>query len=77
MRGGGGGRAREEGPARILAVWCPDWPEETADRHDARAFERVITAVADFCPVVEVVRPGLCVLNARGPARYFGGGRPW
>jgi hypothetical protein len=54
-------------------VWCPDWPEETADRHDARAFERVITAVADFCPVVEVVRPGLCVLNARGPARYFGG----
>jgi protein ImuB len=71
--GSGGGRPRNEGPARILAVWCPDWPEETADRHDARAFERVITAVADFCPVVEVVRPGLCVLNARGPARYFGG----
>ena len=58
-------------------MWCPDWPEETADRHDARAFERVITAVADFCPVVEVVRPGLCVLNARGPARYFGGDRRW
>jgi protein ImuB len=70
---GGGGRARNEGPARILAVWCPDWPEETANGHDARAFERVITAVAGFCPVVEVVRPGLCVLSARGPARYFGG----
>ena len=27
----------------------------------------------DFCPVVEVVRPGLCLLSARGPARYFGG----
>jgi protein ImuB len=69
----GAARGRNEGPARILAVWCPDWPEETADSHDARAFERVITAVADFCPVVEVVRPGLCVLSARGPARYFGG----
>src|ERR1700761_162622 len=69
----GAARGRNERPPRILAVWCPDWPEETADRHDARAFERVITAVADFCPVVEVVRPGLCVLNARGPARYFGG----
>jgi len=60
-------------PARILAVWCPDWPEETADRQDARAFEPVVAAVTGFCPVVEVVRPGLCVLNARGPARYFGG----
>ncbi len=54
-------------------MWCPDWPEETADHHDARAFERVVTAVEEFCPVVEVVRPGLCLLNARGPARYFGG----
>jgi protein ImuB len=60
-------------PARILAVWCPDWPEETTDSSDARAFEQVVTAVEDFCPVVEVVRPGLCLLSARGPARYFGG----
>jgi protein ImuB len=65
-----GGAAR---PARILAVWCPDWPEETTDSSDARAFEQVVTAVEDFCPVVEVVRPGLCLLSARGPARYFGG----
>ena len=68
MRAGGAAR-----PARILAVWCPDWPEETTDSSDARAFEQVVTAVADFCPVVEVVRPGLCLLSARGPARYFGG----
>ena len=68
MRAGGAAR-----PARILAVWCPDWPEETTDSSDARAFEQVVTAVEDFCPVVEVVRPGLCLLSARGPARYFGG----
>jgi protein ImuB len=67
-------RAGNEGrPARILAVWCPEWPEETAGHAEARAFERVVAAVEDFCPVVEVVRPGLCVLSARGPARYFGG----
>ncbi len=68
MRAGGAAR-----PARILAVWCPDWPEETTDSSDARAFEQVVKAVEDFCPVVEVVRPGLCLLSARGPARYFGG----
>ena len=40
---------------------------------EARAFEPVVTAVAGFCPTVEVVRPGLCAFAARGPARYFGG----
>jgi protein ImuB len=71
-------RAGSEGrPARILAVWCPDWPEESSEESaapaEARAFERVVTAVEAFCPVVEVIRPGWCVLGARGPARYFGG----
>ena len=60
-------------PARILAVWCPGWPEEDPGGTDARAFERVVTVVEDFCPEVEVLRPGMCVLAARGPARYFGG----
>ena len=60
-------------PARILAVWCPDWPDEAAGRSETRAFGRVVTAVEEFCPVVEVLRPGMCVLGARGPARYFGG----
>jgi protein ImuB len=40
---------------------------------DARTFERIVTVVESFTPRVEVVRPGLCVLAARGPARYFGG----
>jgi protein ImuB len=55
-------------------VWCPEWPEETSgDSAEARAFGQVVAVVEDFCPRVEVVRPGMCVLGARGPARYFGG----
>jgi protein ImuB len=40
---------------------------------DARAFEPVLAAVEQLAPGVEVVRPGVCALAARGPARYFGG----
>jgi protein ImuB len=32
-----------------------------------------VAAVAGITPALEVVRPGLCVLEARAPARYFGG----
>jgi protein ImuB len=39
----------------------------------ARAFEPVVAIVADFCPQVEVLRPGVCAIATRGPARYFGG----
>lgn len=61
-------------PRRVLVVCCPDWPPEAADSGpDARAFEQVVTVVAEFCPQVEVLRPGACALSARGPARYFGG----
>ena len=61
-------------PQRVLAVWCPDWPPDAPDTGpEARAFEQVITAVEEFCPRVEVVRPGMCAIDARGPARYFGG----
>jgi protein ImuB len=40
---------------------------------DVRAFEAVVSAVAVFTPRVEVSRPGVCSLPAKGPARYFGG----
>lgn len=40
---------------------------------DARAFEPVVAAVESVATGVEVVRPGVCALAARGPARYFGG----
>ncbi len=114
------------GAARVVVLWCPDWPVVAAavaaglaertpaavvaanrvvacsaaareqgvrrgqrrreaqgrcpelavladdpDR-DARAFEPVVTAVEALAPGVEVVRPGLVAVPARGPARYFG-----
>ncbi|HUC56587.1 MAG TPA: DNA polymerase Y family protein [Streptosporangiaceae bacterium] len=40
---------------------------------DARAFEAVVAVAQEFCPQLEVLRPGLCAFGVRGPARYFGG----
>ena len=60
---------------RVLVVWCPDWPEPGGQDEGpaARAFEPVVATVEEFCPRVEVLRPGACAIGARGPARYFGG----
>jgi len=57
----------------VVAVWCPDWPvmAEDPDR-DAGAFEPVVAAVEALAPGVEVVRPGLVAVPARGPTRYCG-----
>jgi protein ImuB len=43
---------------------------------EARAFEPVVVAVEALAPGVEIVRPGLCTVAVRGPARYFGGDAP-
>lgn len=53
---------------------CPDvtFVKEDPGR-DVRAFEPVVASVSSFSPFVEVTRPGLCSLPARGPSRYFGG----
>ncbi|RZT88294.1 protein ImuB [Pseudonocardia sediminis] len=66
------GLRRREAQARCpdLAVLAPD-----PDR-DARAFEPVVVAVEELAPGVEVIRPGLLVLPARGPVGWFGGERP-
>ncbi|RRO12854.1 DNA polymerase Y family protein [Saccharopolyspora rhizosphaerae] len=40
---------------------------------DVRLFESVVVAVEELVPGVEVVRPGLVAVPARGPARYFRG----
>ncbi|GIT81737.1 DNA polymerase [Leifsonia sp. LS1] len=40
---------------------------------DERAFEPVLAAIEEIAPGVQPVRPGTCVLRARGPARYYGG----
>jgi protein ImuB len=72
---------------RVLVLRCPDWLDDDALAVDgppadgardggsagARAFEPVVAIVEEFCPHVEVLRPGLAAIPARGPARYFGG----
>lgn len=40
---------------------------------DARRFEPVLAALEEGIPTVQVVRPGLVVIRAAGPARFFGG----
>lgn len=40
---------------------------------DHRAFAPVVSLVEKKAPGVQLVRPGLCALRARGPARYYGG----
>ncbi|MDG1266169.1 MAG: hypothetical protein P8O03_07575, partial [Ilumatobacter sp.] len=40
---------------------------------DAREFEPVVRAVAEFAPRVDLVEPGWLSIAARGPSRYFGG----
>lgn len=63
------GLRRREAQAR-----CPDLVVHAADRdRDARLFEPVVAAVEQLAPGVEVVRPGVVALSARGPTRYFGG----
>ncbi len=65
------GLRRREAQARCpdLAVLAPD------TGRDARLFEPVVRAVEEIAPGVEVVRPGLLVLPARGPVGWFGGER--
>jgi protein ImuB len=43
---------------------------ETAE---ARLFEPVVAALESIAPGVEITRPGLAAIGARGPSRYFGG----
>lgn len=116
----------EPRPARVVALWCPDWPAIAAAAaadlpptapvavisanrvvacsaparaagvrrglrrreaqarcpdlyvaqddpgRDARLFEPVAAAIDATTPGVEVLRPGLVVLAARGVVRWFG-----
>jgi protein ImuB len=40
---------------------------------EARCFEPIAVAVESVATTVEVLRPGVCLLETRGPSRYFGG----
>jgi protein ImuB len=56
---------------------CPDLVVLPRDEAvEARRFEPAIRAVEAVAAGVEVVRPGLLCLAARGPARHLGGERP-
>ncbi|HEX4702120.1 MAG TPA: DNA polymerase Y family protein [Pseudonocardiaceae bacterium] len=63
------GTRRRDAQSRCpeLVVFPPD-----PDR-DARLFEPVASAVEELAPGVEVVRPGVIAVPARGPIGYFGG----
>ena len=62
------GIRRREAQAR-----CPELVVFEHDRdRDARLFEPVVAAVEELAPGVEVVRPGVVAVPARGPVGYFG-----
>ncbi|SDR98496.1 DNA polymerase Y family protein [Actinopolymorpha singaporensis] len=71
--------ARHQGVRRGLRIReaqsrCPELTVLAYDPAvDARAFEPVVVAVETLAPGVEIIRPGMCALAARGPSRYFGG----
>jgi hypothetical protein len=58
---------------RLVVVRCPDLLDADEDGDALRLFARVVETVERYCPWVTTVRPGICSLPARGPARYFGG----
>jgi hypothetical protein len=53
---------------------CPDLVLKDRDLDaEGRLFETVAAAVASLAPRVEVLRPGVCAIPARGAARFHGG----
>jgi len=46
-------------------------PDDQARDH--RVFSPVVSVVERLAPGVQLIRPGLCALRARGPSRYYGG----
>lgn len=52
---------------------CPDLATHPHDPEiDARRFAPVLAALESIVPGVEALRPGLCAMRARGPARFYG-----
>ena len=71
--------AREAGVRRGQRIrdaqrLCPGLAAHPRDpARESREFEPVVAAAEELAAAVEVVRPGLIALSARGPARYHGG----
>lgn len=70
--------ARAEGVRRGLRARdaqsrCPELEVLAYDPVlDNRAFEPVVTAIEALTPGVQVIRPGVCAIRARGPRRFYG-----
>jgi len=63
------GQRRRDAQAR-----CPSLTVVAADPvRDHRVFAPLVAGIEERAPGVQIVRPGLCALRARGPARYYGG----
>lgn len=63
------GMRRRQAQAR-----CPELRVLERDHaREARSFEPLLVVLESFTPRVEVIRPGRCGFEIRGPARYFGG----
>src|SRR5215213_9005022 len=63
------GQRRRDAQAR-----CPALTVVAADPvRDHRVFAPIVAGIEERAPGVQIVRPGLCALRARGPARYYGG----
>ncbi|MER7797641.1 DNA polymerase Y family protein [Microbacterium sp. NPDC096154] len=53
---------------------CPRLRLVPADPgRDERAFHPILSRIEQLTPGVQPLRPGLCAVRARGPARYYGG----
>lgn len=59
---------------RDAQACCPHLVVVEADPvRDHRAFAPLIAGIEDLAPGVQLIQPGLCALQAKGPARYYGG----
>jgi protein ImuB len=70
--------ARREGVrrgqrAREAQARCPELVVVKYDQvTDTRAFDPVVECLEALTPGVQVIRPGMCAVQARGPARFYG-----
>ncbi len=59
---------------REARMRCPELAVHPHDPEvDTRHYAPVLAAIEQTIPGVEPLRPGLCAMRARGPARYYGG----
>ncbi|UFS60320.1 DNA polymerase Y family protein [Subtercola endophyticus] len=65
------GQRIRESRAKCPGLLALDYDEAL----DHRSFEPIVSALEALMPGVQVLRPGMCALRARGPSRYYGGER--